>query len=97
MSLGEVFLNERKNINKTQTVVANEVGLSQTYLCSIETNRRIPTINVVQKLSAYYGKPLWLILSQDISDVNIPEGKEYLYKRLINQIKELSKEIYTND
>jgi len=49
---------------------------------------------LVQKLSAYYGKPLWLILAQDISDENIPEGKELLYKRLINQIKELSKEVY---
>ncbi len=95
MNIGKVFQEERKKIKLTQTFVANEIGLSQTYLCSIETGRRIPTINVVQLLCDYYKKPLWLVLAKEnTNEETIPEGKENLYRRLMKQIDELAKEIY---
>lgn len=93
MNIGEVFSAERKKNNYTQGYVADKLGLSQSYLCSLERGRRIPTINLVQLFCDFYHKPLWVMLSQ-IDKSLPPKGKEEQHKKLMDGINELMSEVY---
>lgn len=42
--------------NKTQTEVANKLGISQKYLSKLELEKRNPSMVMASKISKYYGQ-----------------------------------------
>lgn len=42
--------------NKTQTIAASELGISQKYLSKLELGQRTPSLKVAIKISDYYKK-----------------------------------------
>ena len=49
--------------NKTQTEVAEALGISQKYLSKIELGQRTPSATLLAKFAEYY-KNLWMFYSQ---------------------------------
>lgn len=44
--------------NRTQTEVANSVGISQKHLSKLELGQRTPSMKVAIKLAAFYGSTI---------------------------------------
>ena len=51
MSLGRRLRTLRKNMGFTQQKLADEVGVSRIYIQALESNRRMPSMKLLQRLS----------------------------------------------
>lgn len=58
MSIGEILRQVRLKLDKSLSDVSKGAHISKSHLWSIETNKSRPTIDVLQKLSAYYHTPI---------------------------------------
>lgn len=76
MKIGSTIqqLREKRGLNQGQ--LADKLKISQTYLSQIESNKRVPNINLLERISSTIKAPLpfLLLLSMDIQDV--PEEKK---------------------
>lgn len=50
-TIGEVIKQYRRNRNVTQKVLSKELGISSKYLSDLETNRRMPSLALIDKIS----------------------------------------------
>lgn len=69
MSLGMRIKVLRKASEKTQQVLADEVGVSRIYIQALESNRRLPSMKLLRRLAE--------ALQVDPGDLvqNLPQGK----------------------
>ena len=51
MSLGRRIRTFRKNLDKTQQNLADTVGVSRIYIQALESNRRVPSMRLLHRLS----------------------------------------------
>ncbi len=51
MSLGRRIRTLRKNLDKTQQNLADSVGVSRIYIQALESNRRMPSMKLLHRLS----------------------------------------------
>jgi len=48
---GEGLKRIRKEMGVTQLELANQIGISRSYLCDVENNRKCPNLKTVEKLA----------------------------------------------
>lgn len=48
--------NRRKLLNISQTKLAEKVGVTNDYISNLERNNKIPSVNLIQKISNYLTK-----------------------------------------
>lgn len=53
----------RKLLNISQTKLAENVGVTNDYISNLERNNKIPSVNLIQKISSYLTK---IALEQNI-------------------------------
>lgn len=85
MSLGDNIKRIRKERNMTQETLANELGISRSYLGDLENNRRNPSSTTLEKLSKKLGVSIQFLLTgfdiEDVADsINLDIEKEALEK-----------------
>jgi transcriptional regulator with XRE-family HTH domain len=62
MLLGKILKHIRVFGNYTQSELAEKIDISSSYISEIETDKKIPTIDILQKYSNYFDIPLSAIM-----------------------------------
>ncbi len=88
----EVRLRKFPDGEKRQYEIAQEAGISQTYLSQIEQGKKVPTVETIQALCTVYDLPpailFWMAL--DPSDIDRKKRKAYAaIKEPLNNLIEL--------
>lgn len=82
MDLGNTIKELRKKKKKSQMSLAESSGITQTYLSLIEANKRVPTFNILEKISNALGISAPILIFYSMGDNDVPEDKKELYKIL---------------
>lgn len=89
MDIGAALKDIRKAKLLRQVVSAKSIGITQTYLSQIESNDKVPSLQVLNKISLYYNVPLPVILWKSIQIDDVIEAKQQAFtyvKPLIDQL-----------
>jgi len=82
MNIGIALLKARKDKGFRQTEVAKRTKLSQTYLSQIENGSKIPSIEVIEKLSKEYGIPFPIMMWFSLTENDIKKDKLLVYRAI---------------
>lgn len=86
---------ERKAQGKTQTEVAKEIGITQTYLSQLETGMRLKfSTAILLRYANALGKPITLIMWEACTEDDVPEEKREIFRSLKPSIDELIKTVF---
>jgi transcriptional regulator with XRE-family HTH domain len=94
MNLGNTIQKLRKDKNIRQIELAEKSGISQTYLSQIEKGIKVPTIDVLEKVSLGLGVPYPVLSYLSIDRSNVPDGKKELYDKFEPIISGLIRDIF---
>lgn len=94
MKLGTTIKDLRKKKGLNQGEFAELIGISSTALSQIETNTTRPKKGTLEKICGELGIQEHLLLLLSLSEDDVPEGKEQLYKLMYPQLKELMINIF---
>lgn len=76
MNIGLALKDVRKAKGVKQYIAATGIGITQTYLSQIESGDKTPSVEVIEKVSGYYGVPIAVMLWGSIEESDIAEEKE---------------------
>ncbi|MEX2411385.1 MAG: helix-turn-helix transcriptional regulator [Candidatus Paceibacterota bacterium] len=88
-------LRSRQGIN--QQVLAERIGVTQTYLSLIESDRKTPSINLINSLSKELKIPPSILAYLTLNKVEIPNNKHETFDKINPLIEGLIKELLIND
>lgn len=94
MNIGSALLKARKDNGLRQNVVAERTGLSQTYLSQIETGSKIPSIEVIEKLSKEYNMPFGIMMWNTLTEKDVRKSKLDIYRKLKPTVDNLINDIF---
>lgn len=94
MNIGITIQKLRKEKNIRQIELADKSGISQTYLSQIEKGIKIPSIDILEKISLNLGVPYPILSFLSIDRNNVPEGKKEVYDQFQPIINKLIKDIF---
>lgn len=105
MNLRQIFSKNikfyRTQNNLSQQQLAEQCNTATNYISEIETGRKFPSIEMIEKLSNILKVPAWAFLYTDssekqkltpvvvLSDKLTPKSKEELSTELVNEIKKI--------
>jgi transcriptional regulator with XRE-family HTH domain len=94
MTLGNTFRKIRRDRNLMQEQVALDLGISQTYLSQIESNKKEPSLPMLRLICDYYKIPVPIIMwmSMEVSDVS--KGKRKYWNSIKESVDNLISEFY---
>lgn len=96
-SLGEKIKDIRLSNNLKQSELANILHISEKTISSWENNRTTPDLNMIYKISNYFKKSFYYLISDDYVDLNNNEIEIKLkvdrneYERILNLLKNTAK------
>ena len=96
-SLGEKIKDIRLSNNLKQSELADILHISEKTVSSWENNRTIPDLNMIYKISNYFKKSFYYLISDDYNDLKNNEIEIKLkvdrseYERLLNLVKNTAK------
>lgn len=83
-TIGERFLKFRIDKGITMLKAAQDIGISDSYLCCIERNLKIPSLKLAERIAEYFHMDIQLIHSFFIDEL----AKESKYQFMTNRLKE---------
>lgn len=86
MSIGENIIKRRKAINMKAAELCRRAGITSAYMSQIEKDKRIPTLDVLQKIANELNVTVSDLLGE--TTLNLPEEQ----LQLLDQTKDLSPE-----
>ncbi|MDR1307860.1 MAG: helix-turn-helix domain-containing protein [Treponema sp.] len=91
MTLQELFVanlrDYRKLRNYSQLQLAEECGSSQTYIAELETGKKSPSLDMVERIAAALGIESWFLFRDE------PSGKDEKRKLSHSEKKEITERI----
>ena len=96
-SLGEKIKNIRISNNLKQSELADILHISEKTISSWENDRTTPDLNMIYKISHYFKKSFYYLISDDYNDLNNNEIEIKLkvdkreYERILNLVKDTAK------
>lgn len=94
-SLQEIFARNlkerRKTLGLTQAEIAKSIGVSTSFITEIETGRKAPSFQTIERISASTGAPAWTFFCEYGDKIKTEESGEltsakFALKEQINQI-----------
>ena len=83
MKPGSIIKEVRKKKNISQGELANKLNISQTYLSQIESDKKIPSMDLLQNLSIKLDIPVFYFLFKGLEvDKDISPDKREAYRKL---------------
>lgn len=82
MKIGSALKYARKKSGLKQNEAARCVGISQTYISQIETDSKMPSMQIIQSICDCYKAPLALVLWRSLSENDIKKNKLKTYREL---------------
>lgn len=95
MNIGESIQAFRKQKNLRQTHIADQCGITTTYLSQIENNKKDPTIATLKKICKAMDIPLPILLMLSINVDDIPQEKKESFKFIMPSIKQIIEDAFT--
>ena len=98
-NLQVVFANNLKTRRKmaglTQMALASAIGVSTSFITEIETNRKAPTFQTIEKIAGALGVPAWTLFTEynDHLRSDLTESKEMLKLILKNKLSDTVEEV----
>ena len=74
MNLGQSLTTIRKKKGLRQIKACEGIGITQTYLSQIETNKKNPSIDVLDKIGEFYEIPMPVLFWFSLSGEDIPDS-----------------------
>ena len=97
MDIGLAIKTVRKLQSVKQCDLAKEIGVSQSFLSLIESNKKNPSIGTLDKISAFFEIPIPIILWYGLDVYGIPFIKQHVYYCIKPAIDELFQAIFEID
>lgn len=94
MNIGTAIKDLRKQKGLKQTDFANQCGLSQSYLSSIEKGRKEPTLSILKQIANALSIPMPVLVFFSLDKEDIPESKQEAYSMLEPSIKGLISDVF---
>lgn len=94
MNYGTAIKSARLDRNQNQIEFANGLGITQTYLSLIENSKRIPSVEVLEKICGYVKIPMVILFWFSVTEKDIPEHKKEAFKMLKPTVDTMIKEIF---
>lgn len=88
-------LRKRKGIN--QQVLADRLGVTQTYLSLIESNQKTPSINLINSISKELSIPPSILAYLTLNKEEISKNKHAAFDQINPLIEDLIQQILIND
>ena len=83
MNIGNALRDIRQTVaGRRQNEVALSAGISQTYLSQIESGKKIPTQDVVEKLCKEYKVPVAFVVWQAMEMKDVDKSKQKAFSRI---------------
>lgn len=82
MNYGKSIRQFRVNLNQTQSEFSAGVGITQTYLSQIETGKKKPSTDVLERIADYSGVDMPIMLFFASEEADIREDKREAYRLL---------------
>ncbi|MFD1416846.1 helix-turn-helix domain-containing protein [Oceanobacillus jeddahense] len=86
--IGQGLKRIRKEMGVTQLELANQIGISRSYLCDVENNRKCPNLKTVEKLANGFGMTFLEFIKEVIED-----EKELQKKKIGSRIRVIRNEL----
>lgn len=94
MNIGETIKHIRKEKKIKQGDLAEKSGISQTYLSQIEKGVKVPTVDILEKISNAIGMPFAVLSFLSLDSSMIPDDKKDVYDKFQPVISGLIKDIF---
>jgi len=83
MNIGKVICDIRTKKGFRQGEFAKMVGLSSTYMSQIEANKKMPSMEVIEKIAFALSMPSYYLLFMGLEiERDIPRDKRLMYRQL---------------
>lgn len=82
MIYAEIFKKIRKNKKMNQVIFSHELGITQSYLSSIEKNKLIPSRKILSKLSELANIPVEMLLWFNVKEDDVSYDKQEQFKAI---------------
>lgn len=93
MTIGNTLKLLRKSKGLQQGFVADKHNITQTYLCLVEKDKKVPSIDLLCGLSKTYEVPLWFIIYHGSPLDNVPRKSLPAFRELKRTVDLLIKQI----
>jgi len=93
MNLSKTIKQCRKVKKMTQKDVAEKAGISVSHLSLLETNKREPSISVLEDIASALGVPLGVLIFLSVDQSKINEIKKEQLEALTHNIMDLIKDV----
>jgi transcriptional regulator with XRE-family HTH domain len=93
-SIGHIIRELRVAVQKQQGVLADECGITQTYLSQIENGKKEPSSDLTKRICKGLGIPYHAFLFLAMDEEDVPEAKRLAYRSLAPTIESLIKSIF---
>ncbi len=90
MDLGTKFKNIRYNNNLSQEELAKLLKINRNYLSRIETNKSLPTAEVLYRLASYFNISIDSLLGVNLDGIEGYEARKEKIKKISSQCAFLS-------
>lgn len=94
--LGPKIQEIRKNLKIRQKKLAEEAGISKSFLSEIESGEKDPSLKILEKISRALGVPWPVIALLSVEKADWPEDKQLAWENLGPEIKRLITEIMSD-
>ena len=88
MDVGQAIKTLRVKQGMTQAQLAERCDMSINGVCMLETGKRFPPKNTVEKLCQAFGIPQSYLMLATIEESDIPEEKRVLYRALVEPLRD---------
>jgi len=94
MNIGNAIKDLRQQKGLKQTDFAEQCGLSQSYLSSIEKGRKEPTLSILKQIANALSIPMPVLVFFSLDLEDIDENKKEAFKMLEPSIKGLINDVF---
>lgn len=94
MNIGKALKETRLNMGVKQKTVAEETGITQSYICLIEKEQKTPSIDVIETLCKYYGVPIGIIMWRAIDVKDVTPNKRQAFTMLKPHMDDIVNRIF---
>lgn len=93
MTIGELIKLKRKQARLSQKALADELGITQSYVCQLENNAKAPSNDLIADMAWYFKMPFGCFLLASISEDNVAPESIDLFRKKMPEIQRVLSQI----
>lgn len=97
MQFGSTIKQLRKKQGIKQQLLADRIGVTQTYLSLLESDQKTPSLNLIQLLSKELDIPASILAYLTLNKDDISDNKQDTFKKLNPLIEDLINQLLLNE